>query len=53
MQGKVVDNKQRFYQRYILERFMTERDLEEFQREYNEAKKIAIADRVLVKTKAL
>lgn len=49
MQGKVENNKQRFFQRPILERFMTDLELLEFQRRYNEAKKIAIADQVLVR----
>jgi len=34
----------RWFTRELMERFMTQEELEEFQTEYNEAKKFAIAD---------
>ena len=48
MKGRIEDGKQRFYQRYIRERFMSEQELFEFQHRYDDAKKIAIADRTLI-----
>lgn len=49
MKGQIENGKQKFYRRVILERYMTDEELAEFQRKYDNAKKLAIADKELIR----
>lgn len=49
MKGQIENGKQKFYRRVILERYMTDEELETFQRRYDDAKKLAIADKELTR----